>query len=64
MQNSVDTEAIIAGVLQEIPYAINFVEVGVFRAQTLIYIAENCVNVNEVYGVDSYKKYVDYLGAP
>lgn len=64
MQKPVETEAIIAGVLQEIPYKINFVEVGVFRAQTLIYIAENCSNVSEVCGVDSYKKYVDYLGVP
>jgi hypothetical protein len=64
MKNSAETETTIAKVLQEIPYKINFVEVGVFRAQTLIYIAENCSNVNEVYGVDSYKTYVDYLGPP
>jgi hypothetical protein len=64
MTKPAETETIIAKVLQETPHKINFVEVGVFRAQTLIYIAENCNNVDEVYGVDSYKPYVDYLGVP
>ena len=36
-------------------------EVGVFKAQTLCTLLQNCPNIKKVYAVDSYKPYSDYL---
>lgn len=38
------------------------VEVGVYKAQSLLTILENCKNVKKIYGIDSYQPYADYLG--
>ena len=58
------TEEVLAGVISALPQGSVFVEVGVLRATTLVYIAEECKNTKAVLGVDSYQPYIDELGIP
>lgn len=39
-------------------------ELGVFRAESFCTILQNCPNVKELHGVDSWLPYVDYLKEP
>lgn len=40
------------------------VEVGIFRAESLCTIIQNCKNVKVLYGIDFWKPYSDYLKDP
>jgi len=55
------SEKVLAGILRGLGPKATFVEVGVLRATTITWIADNCENVEKVIGVDSYKPYQDYL---
>ena len=55
------SEQAIANVVKSLGAGVTFVEVGVLRATTLVFIAEECENVTCAIGVDSYAPYVDTL---
>jgi hypothetical protein len=39
-------------------------ELGIFKAQSFCTILSNCPNLKQLYGVDSFKPYVDFLADP
>ena len=61
MNGQVGAEVTIASLLQKMGDDITFVEVGVLRATTVVYIANNCMNVSSIVGIDLYEPYVDKL---
>lgn len=57
-------EEVVAEIASKVPCGATFVEVGVLRATTLIYVAEQCDNIEVAIGIDNYKPYVDHLASP
>lgn len=55
------SEITICNLLQEMGDCISFVEVGVLRASTLVYLADHCENLSSIVGIDSYEPYIDAL---
>jgi hypothetical protein len=58
------TEQSIVELVRGLGDKVVFVEVGVHRGTTLVYVAEHCDNVAAVIGIDFYQPYKDYLFSP
>jgi hypothetical protein len=57
--------------VQSLVHLINFqgknligLELGVFKAQSFCTLLQNCPNVKELHGIDSWQPYIDYLKTP